>query len=70
MKLAQKRDAVLNQKLQFRNKLVRCEVDANGKRNVNHEIPPSFDTTEMSVNEIINGLFNYGARKVIEDLSV
>ena len=55
MTIAQKRDAVLNEKLQFRNKLVTCEMGPDGKRVVRGECEPCFETAEMSLNEIING---------------
>ncbi|KAI6180554.1 Glutamate--cysteine ligase [Aphelenchoides besseyi] len=54
MKRAQVRDAVLNQKLHFRSKLANCDTPPEA----NHGVPtktPDLETTEMTINEIING---------------
>ena len=55
MEISQRRDAVLNEKLHFRNKLIRCEMTPEGKRKIPDKNEPCFETAEMSVNEIING---------------
>jgi glutamate--cysteine ligase catalytic subunit len=54
MKRAQKRDAVLNEKLHFRSKLATCDTPPEAKKaGVAKE--PSYETVEMTVNEIVNG---------------
>uniref|UniRef100_A0AC35GI80 Glutamate--cysteine ligase n=1 Tax=Panagrolaimus sp. PS1159 TaxID=55785 RepID=A0AC35GI80_9BILA len=55
MQRAIKRDAILNEKLQFRNKLVTCEMIEDGKRKVRENGENEVSTAEMTVNEIING---------------
>ncbi|KAI6242247.1 Glutamate--cysteine ligase [Aphelenchoides fujianensis] len=54
MKRAQTRDAVLNQKLHFRSKLANCDTPPDAKNGVPTKTP-DLETTEMSINEIING---------------
>uniref|UniRef100_A0A914PDJ8 Glutamate--cysteine ligase n=1 Tax=Panagrolaimus davidi TaxID=227884 RepID=A0A914PDJ8_9BILA len=56
MQRAVKRDAILNEKLQFRNKLVTCEMTKDGKRKVRENGENEVSTAEMTVNEIINVL--------------
>jgi len=54
MKRAQKRDAVLNEKLHFRPTLATCETPPEA-RTCGIAKDPCFDTVEMTVNEIVNG---------------
>uniref|UniRef100_A0A7E4ZRV4 Glutamate--cysteine ligase n=1 Tax=Panagrellus redivivus TaxID=6233 RepID=A0A7E4ZRV4_PANRE len=54
MKRAQKRDAVLTEKLHFRNKLATCDTPPEA-RQVGVAKDPLFETVEMTVNEIVNG---------------
>lgn len=54
MKRAQRRDAVLNEKFDFRPKLASCETPVDATH-CTADFDPSVETTNMSVNEIING---------------
>lgn len=56
MKRAQKRDAVLNKKFLFRNKLATCNTPPEARQNCPAK-DPSFETVEMTINEIVNGQF-------------
>uniref|UniRef100_A0A914XYW3 Glutamate--cysteine ligase n=1 Tax=Panagrolaimus superbus TaxID=310955 RepID=A0A914XYW3_9BILA len=58
MTRAVKRDAVLNEKLCFRNKLVTCEMTSEGKRKVRGKSETEISTDDLTVNEIINGMKN------------
>lgn len=55
MKRAQARDAVLTQKLHFRSKLANCDTPPEANHG-NTTKAPSLETTEMTINEIINGI--------------
>lgn len=54
MKRAQRRDAVLNEKFYFRQNLTLCETPTNSTH-CTVDFDPSVKTTNMTVNEIING---------------
>jgi glutamate--cysteine ligase catalytic subunit len=54
MKRAQTRDAVLTQKLHFRSKLANCDMPPEANHGTATKTP-SFETAEMTINEIING---------------
>jgi len=54
MKRAQTRDAVLHQKLHFRSKLANCDAPPEANQGSTTKAP-SLETTEMTINEIING---------------
>lgn len=54
MKRAQARDAVLTQRLHFRSKLASCEAPPEAEHG-NQTKLPSFETAEMTINEIVNG---------------
>ncbi|KAH7718887.1 Glutamate--cysteine ligase catalytic subunit [Aphelenchoides avenae] len=54
MKRAQRRDAVLNEKLLFRARLATCDTPPEAKQGLASR-DPSFETVDMTVNEIVNG---------------
>lgn len=56
MKRAQTRDAVLTQKLHFRSKLANCDTPPEANQGATSKVP-SYETEEMTINEIINGKF-------------
>ena len=56
MKRAQFRDAVLNEKFHFRSKLATCHTPTEPKKCGGIGRVPEFETSEMSVDQIINGL--------------
>jgi len=56
MKRAQKRDAVLHEKLYFRSKLATSDTPPEGKKCTMEPKNPLSDVVEMTVNEIVNGI--------------
>lgn len=58
MRRAQARDAVLTQKLHFRSKLANCDTPPEANQGATSKVP-SYETEEMTINEIINGKFQF-----------